>query len=118
MPLTLTRLPRRTQPAVYWAPVGKPGRDGKPRVAAPVEILCRWEDVTVRFIDAGTGDEVTSKARVFPNQEVVSGGWLLKGGLDDLAPDADPITNDAHEIRRYEDLPDFKGSKHLLTAML
>jgi hypothetical protein len=72
------------------------------------------------FRDA-TGHERRSTARVYASQDLVLGGYLYLGTLDDLssAEEADPqVVDDAYEIRRFDKLPNLKATEHLRMAWL
>lgn len=69
------------QTAVYWAPAGNNGF-GK-TFAAPVEISCRWDDVSEQVIDQ-QGQETMSKAKLLLTGDVIEGGFMYLGTLDDL----------------------------------
>lgn len=113
------------QNAVYWPPESSEsaGDDfdnyGQPQVSlSPVQITCRWEDVTEEFIDI-TGTRQLSRAKVYVSQDVEVGGILMLGVLADIV-DATNIkeNSNAWEIRRFEKLPNLKATEYLRTAVL
>lgn len=99
------------QTAVYWGNPTYTATGGR-TFDDPVELDCRWEQRSDMFRDA-QGNEVHSNAIVFVNSDVVVGGWLYLGELDDLSSseEADPQTvDDAYEIRRFDKIPDYSGT--------
>lgn len=80
-----------TQPVVYW---GSPVNDGEGghTYAAPVEILCRWEEVN-EVVVTSDGREVVARARVYLSQVVDYEGAMYLGELTDL--DSDPLPTDS-----------------------
>lgn len=114
----------RKQKAVYWPPESSEsaGDDfddyGQPQVSDPVEIDCRWEEVSEEFIDA-TGTRQMSRAKVYVDRDVKVGGILMLGILSDITDPVNPKKNEnAWEIRRFEKFPDLKAKEYLRTAFL
>lgn len=70
--------------ATYWAPSTPDGYGGG-TFPAPIAITCRWEDTSELFIDS-TGREAQSAAVVYPDQVVLTQGWLYQG----TSTEADP----------------------------
>ena len=105
------------QKAVYWAPVeldefGKPGWDD------PIEIDCRWEDVTEEII-APDGERVLTRAKLIVDRDLEIKGVMWLGELDDVIDEDNPKDNDdAWEIIQVMKTPDFKGRKYLREAYL
>jgi len=108
----------RRQKAIYWAPASNDGYGNK-TFSAPIEIDCRFEDVTNVITDA-TGRERVSNSLAYVDRELETEGYLKKGRLTDLdSSDSDPREIDkAHEIVRFDELPDFRNRKVLLTAYM
>ena len=107
------------QTAVYWGNPQSDGTGGR-TFDDPVELSVRWEQRQELFIDVG-GQEVTSQAVVYVDQDVDIGGYLYLGDLDDLssAEEASPLTVDgAYEIRGLKKLPDIKASRFMRKAWL
>ena len=111
----LTKMLKQT--AVYWAP-GAGGFDdfGRPILATPVEVDCRWVDTTEEFIDPqGVRQIARSKVRV--GTDVVVGGMIMLGDLTDVADPSFPAnpaeSSDVFEIRSFSKVPDFKATKFL-----
>jgi hypothetical protein len=95
------------QTAVYW---GSPVQDGYAEFtfAAPVEILCRWEDLIGQFT-SNKGEQIYSKSVVYTLQDLDNNGYLFLGTLADLNAVSninDPkAIDDAYEIKRFDKLP-------------
>lgn len=94
------------QTAVYW---GNPTPDGYGKMTydAPVEIACRWDNVS-KLITAANGDQIVCSAIILVTQDVDNQGMLYLGTLDDLdsAQEADPSTVEgAYEIKRFDKTP-------------
>ncbi len=101
------------QAATYWGP---PVRDafGVPVFPASAPIGVRWEDKSVLFRDA-QGQEVTSEAVVYTNQQVQIGGYLFLG----TSTQVDPRTEStAAAIRGIGRTVNLRASKRLNKAML
>lgn len=109
----------RKQIAVYWAIADEPfDSHGRPVFADPVEISCRWEDKTEKFVDQN-GEEVLSQAKVFVDRDVCIGGVLMLGSIGSGLNLTDPKKNvGAYEIRRFEKLPNLKVTEYLRTVYL
>lgn len=94
-----------TQTATYWSPSGT-DTFGQTTYAAPTQIKCRWQNKRELFRDAD-GNEVTSTAVVYPDQELALRGKLQQGTVT-----GSPTTA-AREIRQVGDSPDLSGQKTL-----
>lgn len=109
------------QTAVYWGDPQSDGAGGRTFGSAyPIELSIRWEQRQELFIDA-SGQESTSKAVVYVDQDVDIGGYLYLGGLDDLssAEEANPLTVDGtYEIRGLKKLPDIRADRFMRKAWL
>jgi hypothetical protein len=113
------------QKAVYWPPQSSEssGDDfddfGQPLVSLdPIEIDCRWEDVSQEFI-AANGTNQVSRALVYVGQDVTVGGILMLGELVDIIDPVNIKTNpNTWEIKRFDKLPNLKNTKYLRTAYL
>ena len=107
------------QKAVYWArdPDNPVDDFGQPRYDDPIGLQCRWEDTTEEFMDP-QGEKKISRARVLVRVDVVPGGLMLLGDVDDLASDADPIELGALEIQSFQKSPTADGKDYLRTVML
>lgn len=105
----------RRQKAVYWPKIEN-DRFGKPVLGDPVEVDCRWVDLAEEFLD-GAGRKVLSHSKVYVDRVVTLGGMLWRG----LLADADPVALNnagAHEIRKFDQVPNFKATETLYRAML
>ena len=99
------------QDAVYW---GNPQNDGYSNFTydAAVEIKCRWQD-KVQFFYDNEGNTQSSRAIVYPLQELDEEGWLYLGLLTDLtaAEIANPkIIPSASTIKKFEKSPVLNGT--------
>ena len=70
------------QNLVYWAPASADDY-GKPTLAAPVQLPCRWNDGESDIIDS-KGDRVASSASVYTQVKLVDKGVIFLGKLTDL----------------------------------
>lgn len=96
---------RLKQKAVLWAYYDTDG-NGEPRVSDPVEIDCRWEDITSQMLSEN-GEPVQIEAEVFVDQAIAVRSVIWKGSLEDL-----PSTPTAlKEVYAYVEVPDIKGRK-------
>ena len=119
----ITRM--RKQTAVYWPLAGDESGQldydafGRPQWGTPVQISCRWEDVSQEIIQPdGTNTMTKSVVYVDVDQDVRVGGVLYLGLLADVDQD-DPKGNDgAWEIIRFDKLPDLKAREYLGKAYL
>lgn len=112
------------QKAVYWAPGSEEtgGTDyddyGKPLYSSPVEIDCRWDDITEEIV-MSDGSRDLSRAQVIVDRVVKIRGVLWLGNLVDVTDSNDPKNNDdAYEIRRVDQNPDVDGREILVRAFL
>jgi hypothetical protein len=109
---------------VYWPPGGSEsgGVDfddyGQPSYGSPVELDCRWEDVSVEFLDS-QGTLQTSHAVVMVGSDVAVGGVLFNGNLAGVSDLTAPKNNDgAWEIKRFDKTPNFRYTEYLREAYL
>lgn len=106
---TITRMCK--QAAVYW---GSPQVDGYGGYifAAPVEIMCRWEEKS-QLIRLDDGNEISSRAIVYVLQDMDLEGYLYLGTLDSLYDNtessagalSDPRESGAYTIKKIEKSP-------------
>jgi len=120
----------RQQNAIYWPPGGFDGF-GRAQAAPLVELALidgenycvRWEDTVEEFVDRD-GTVLRSNAIVYvprlpDGSEVRTGGHLKLGNRGDLKNEHDPKQNEGvFEIKRVDQLPDFKAKKFLRTCYL
>lgn len=118
----ITRMRRQT--CVYWGLASDESGGiaiddyGQPQHTDPIELECRWEDVSEEFIDS-KGTRQLSKAKVYVESDVVMGGILMLGTEDDITNLVDIRENEgAWEIRGFGKLPNFKATEFLRTAIL
>jgi len=110
---------RCTQTAVYW---GNPQPDGYGGYTFddPVEINCRWEDVTVMIADqtGASKEEIEARSVVYVTEDLDIGGMLYLGTLDDLTSteEASPINIErgVYVIRRFGKIPSLSGDNNYL----
>lgn len=89
-----------TDDITYWgAPV--PDGEGGQTFTAPVALKGRWEDRNDEFTTP-TGERAVSRATVFLQNDVVTGGYLMKGTSVNTVPTAEP---NAQEIRAFIKVP-------------
>lgn len=103
------------QTAVYWPPASTESggrafdKYGQPLYATAMEKDCRWEDIAQIFVGL-TGTEETSKSVVMID-DVLVGGLLMLGTLDDVTDLVDPRNNvGAWEIKQREKIPNMRAS--------
>lgn len=100
----------------YWAPLGA-DEYGKQRFDDPVEMTCRWDDVSEEFIDAD-GIKQISRAKVYPELDVLPGGVLWKGEITNLQDTARPLGNEgALVIKRLDKIDTIEGDDTLRIAI-
>jgi hypothetical protein len=107
----------RRQKAIYWEFLSGDGM-GSGTFSQPVEISCRWEDISESFLDRKTGNETLSNSRVFTDREVTIGGFLKLGELDSATPDSPIGVDGANEIRAFLKTPNLRASQTLYEALL
>jgi hypothetical protein len=91
-----------SQKCVYW---GSPAEDGEGgnTYASPVEIDCRWENMTQIVVDS-KGNEITSRALVFVEQDLDVEGRLYLGTLENLydLPTLDSSASELNDPAKIE----------------
>ena len=113
----------RKHPAILWRRLGDSGR-GYFTYEAPVEIKCRWDDVTGHNFDEH-GVSYHVMAEVIIDREVTLGDALRYGKLADLEFDAsDPLAIPGvglvKKLERYatlgqRDLENYDQTLHIAT---
>ena len=113
----------KKQTCVYWplanSDSGGLAYDdhGQPAYGDAVEKSCRWQDVCEEFVSVD-GTKQVSKSKVFVDGCVV-GGVLMLGELTDITDATYPLNNSgAHEIQRYDSIPNLKNTETLYVAYL
>lgn len=105
--------------AVLWDGPVSDGIGGR-TFDEPIEVVCRWEQKSVLFIDA-SGQEVTSQAVVYIVGDVDIGGYLYRGAIASLTPQelgAPLLLSGAREIRRVEKSRSLVGGLSLTKIFL
>lgn len=100
----------RHDKAVLWAKTGV-GRYGEPTLAAPVELVVRWDDKKIEMADK-QGDIVSYDALVVVTQDILIGSLMWHGGLDDLPGTAYQPESDVMEVKVFDKCPDLKGRNY------
>jgi hypothetical protein len=108
----------RKQKALYWAPLAVGGQGRADTFEDPVEIDCRWTDVTEETV-APFSNRFTSKAKVIVDRVLAEGGLLMKGLLTDLLSTEHPSeAAGCFEIMLFQNIPDIKAKDFLYMATL
>ena len=105
------------QRAVYWPPL-PPDDNGAPTWDAPVEVVCRWQDIAVNFV-LPNGEIGTSSAIVFLERDVAEQGVMLLGRLASVTNPSDPKSNvGAWEVKRVNKTPSLGANQFLRKVFL
>lgn len=91
------------QDVTYWGP-GAQNEFGQTGSAAPILLKGHWED-KVQQIRRPDGEEVTSSAQVFLDEDVAVSGFLALG---DFTAQATPPA-EAREIQSFNSIPDLRN---------
>ena len=111
----ITRM--RKQTCVYWA-LDTVDQFGAKQYDSPVEISCRWEEVSEEYLDAN-GQRLISNAKVYVDRDMVAGSVLMLDGIASITNEDDVRENlGAYEIKRFDKLPNFKADEFLRTCYL
>jgi hypothetical protein len=110
------------QNGLYWAPAVIPDGRGDLTFEAPVAVRCRWDGGNEERIDA-KGVRFLTTAAIMINMDVIPGGVLFLGTLDDFnAAGGDPMYPLASvgtgRIRSFTKIPTLKADKYVRTAYL
>ena len=115
------------QRAVYWHPLGE-DNEGQQELDDPIEIVCRWEQVSETFLEKKSGNPQVSRSKVMVDRDLKELGvlWLPPdaetlgegGALAALTSDVAFQNDGAYEIRRFDKLPTFDGDEFVRTAYL
>jgi len=114
----LTRILKQT--CVYWGLDTEDPYDdeGFPNLIAGAELSCRWVDKSEEFINT-QGARQLSKSRVLVASDVVPGGVLMLGDLDDVTDLVNIKENSgAWEIARFDKIPNFRATEFVRVAWL
>lgn len=101
------------QHITYWAKTGIDGY-GKTSFANPEILLGRWEERT-DLIVLNTGEQATSRAKVFLSKAVNVGDYLKLGASSDADPKS---VSGAHEVLQIRKIPSVDGRRFEYTAYL
>ena len=103
---------------VYWPPETNYDKFGVPIPEQPIQVSCRYEENLKEIIDV-TGTVRMSKAQIYSDRDLETGGIFMLGTLDDVDDYVDPKENDgAWEIITVEKIPNLKRTKFLRLAYL
>jgi len=107
----------RKQKAVWWRRGSSPNTFGEYTFDEPVEVDCRWDDVTEEFLNP-LGELVNSRAVAYVDRVMSVGDRLRRGDIISDEP-VDPLELDtAFEIKRFDQNPNLKATETLLTAYM
>ena len=114
----------RRQKAILWLRTGV-SEFNEPLFSAPVEVACRWDDLSEVFFSSD-GKELVSKAIVYPDREVPTGSYFLKATQTEF--DALDLTTalilkpqdipGAYPVMSKAITPNFKNTENLYTNHL
>lgn len=95
----------------YWgAPV--PDGEGGESFSTPRQLKARWEDRNDEF-NTPTGETLISRATVFILEDVVTGGYLLKG----ISAESVPTRTEAQEIKAFIKVPSIRYNDYERRAL-
>lgn len=103
--------PALNQNVTYWAPVSENQFGGKV-YSAPRIIKARWEQ-KVENVTSQTGQNITSRARIYTQDEVKPEGYVYLGETD--VPDP-TLVSEAWELRLVGSTPSISNLQRLYTA--
>ena len=113
----IERMRKKGQYAVYWEKTGT-DRYNQATYVAPKELEVRWEDRIQEFVTPD-GEQALATSVVYVGENLVLGGFLWEGRLDDITNPTVPSANPgAREIRRFDKLPKLNNREVLRTAYL
>ena len=75
--------------AVYWEPPIRDGLGGY-TWSYPIEIKTRWQQIP-KLVYGSDGSEIMANSIVWVLHDVVSGGYLWKGQIDDIQTIFEPV---------------------------
>jgi hypothetical protein len=94
----------RKQTATLWR-AGDPDQYGWFAFSEPEEILVRWEERIVEFLDAN-GTNQFSNALVYTAVDLEMGDYLFLG----VSVEPDPKTvQDSYAVRKFDSIPSISG---------
>jgi hypothetical protein len=102
---------------VYWSRTGTDST-GRPVYADPIQLKCRWDDVTSQQTNAA-GDLYQSRASVIVPQDMKLSDRLKKGLLASLLPGTRPEQQPgSYEIQSWESSDSPDGEDFIKVAYL
>lgn len=110
------------QDAIYWAPASVADGRGDRSFDAPVAIRCRWDGTNEERMD-NKGVRFITTASVMVDRDVVAGGVLRQGTLDDYnnagGDPTEPLAvRGCALIRNFAKTPTLKADKYVRTAFV
>jgi hypothetical protein len=107
----------RKQKAIWWRRAGQ-DHHGNPFFAEPVEVDCRWEEVSQEYLGP-QGIRQLSNAVVYVDRPMENGDRLALAELDSsTAFDPEDSGVESFQIERFDALPNLKATEFLYTAFL
>ena len=106
------QIPKYLKQQVTWWGTSNGGYG--PTFAAPLPIAGRWEDKVELFINE-EGEQSTSKAVAYVDQEVAVGDYLYLG--DSSAADPSQVAG-AYRVRNFSKIPNLRANKFIMRAMM
>jgi len=103
------------QVCVHWAKLTI-DEFGIPVYDDPVEIICRWEDVSEVFLGL-KGENEISRAKVYSLTDMSVEDLLWLGTIETI-PEGEDLRSFAHNIRNYKKIPDLQADEYLRVALL
>lgn len=113
----------RKRKAVWWRRLGR-DKFMNWSYAAPVEIDCRWDDITTEFVDP-QGDTKISRSVVYVDRDMTPGDVLFFGtktsdhddylGGAGKSPERFP---NAYSIKQFSKIDNLKATEQLRTVYL
>ena len=107
----------RKQKAVYWRRAGGYDNYGQPAYDSPVEIGCRWEDVSEEYFDS-EGEKAVSDSHVYVDRDMEVGDVLLLGELESGIADSPFDNDDVATVKKFEKTPDLRATEFLREVYL
>jgi len=103
--------------AVYWEPSGDPDAYGNTSYSDPVEVKCRWETIQ-ELMFAEDRQEFLANNYVLVDRDLVTGGLLWLGRLEDWSGTPVPTVDGVEVIKRRGSLPDVRAKAYLREVWL
>lgn len=106
--------------AVWWDIAPAAGSGGQVQYRTPVEIACRWKDVSEEIV-LREGTKVSCHSMVILDPAITpqEQGVLWRGTIATLVSAVDPFLNPkAYAIQKITDVSDIPGTDRVLRAFL